>query len=139
MTWNPFNWTAEPFLALYLSLAAIVFLLGFRSRSTIGPSANAPRKLNVLELAYLAGGAGRLGDAALLSLTSGNGATIAPSGNSITVTNQAPLASLVGQPLRLSFHLGMTRQQFQTAIKPIVEQVQERLQQLGYSPTDEQM
>jgi uncharacterized protein (TIGR04222 family) len=33
----------------------------------------------------------------------------------------------------------MTRQQFQTAIKPIVEQIQERLQQLGYSPTDEQM
>ena len=33
----------------------------------------------------------------------------------------------------------MTRQQFQTAIKPLVEQVLGRLQQLGYCPTDEQM
>jgi hypothetical protein len=32
MTWNPFNWTAEPFLALYVTLAVIVFLLGFGFR-----------------------------------------------------------------------------------------------------------
>ncbi len=139
MTWNPFNWTAEPFLALYVCLAAIVFLLGFRSKSMIGPPANAPRKLRVLELAYLAGGAKRLGDAALLSLTSGNGATISLDGDKITVTNQSPLATLIGQPMRLPFQPGMTRHQFQAALRPIVEQVQERLQQLGYCPTDDQM
>jgi uncharacterized protein (TIGR04222 family) len=77
MTWNPLDWTAGPFLTLYVSLAAIVFLLGFRLRSMIGPPAHATRQLSVLELAYLAGGARRLGDAALLSLMSGSGATIA--------------------------------------------------------------
>ena len=30
MTWNPFDWTAGPFLALYVSIAVIVFLLGLR-------------------------------------------------------------------------------------------------------------
>jgi uncharacterized protein (TIGR04222 family) len=139
MTWNPFNWTAEPFLALYVSLAVIVFSLGFGFRSMIGQAAHAARRLGVLELAFLGGGARRLGDAALLCLTSGSGATIATKDHAITVTDQTPLATLMGRPTRLQFLPGMTRQQFQTAIKPLVERVQGRLQELGYCPTDDQM
>jgi uncharacterized protein (TIGR04222 family) len=139
MTWNPFDWTAEPFLALYVAVAAIVFLWGFGVRSTIGPAASATRQLSVLEIAYLAGGARRFGDAVLLSLTSGNGATISSNDYKITVTSQTPLAVLRGRPSLLQFQPGMTRQEFQTAVKPFLEQVQERLQQLGYCPTDEQM
>lgn len=139
MTWNPFDWTAGPFLALYATIAVIVFLLGFRLRSMIGPAAQATRQLSVLELAYLAGGARRLGDAVLLSLTSGNGATIAPKGHKITVTDQTPLATLMGRPTLLTVQPEMTRQQFQTAVKPLVERVQGRLQKFGYSPTDDQM
>jgi uncharacterized protein (TIGR04222 family) len=139
MTWNPFNWTAEPFLILYVALAAIIFLWGFSLRSMIGPAASGTRQLSILELAYLAGGARRLGDAVLLSLTSGNGATIDANDYKITVTSQAPLAILRGRPSLLQFQPGMSRQGFQTAIKPFVEQVQGRLQQLGYCPTDEQM
>jgi hypothetical protein len=45
MIWNPFDRTAGPFIA------AIVFLLGFSLRSTIGPAAQATRQLSVLELA----------------------------------------------------------------------------------------
>jgi uncharacterized protein (TIGR04222 family) len=139
MTWNPFDWTAEPFLSLYLTIAAIVFLWGFSVRSTIGPAASAARQLSVLELACLAGGARRFGDAVLLSLTSGNGATIAAKDHKITVTSQAPLEILRGRPTFLQFQPGMTRQEFQTAIKPLLEQVQGRLQQLGYCPTDDQI
>src|SRR5450631_3086932 len=139
MTWNPFDWTAGPFLALYLTIAAIVFLLGFRFRSMIGPAARATHQLSVLELAYLAGGARRLGDAVLLSLMSGNGASIAPKGHKITVTDQTPLATLMGRPTLLPVSPNMTRQQFQTAVTPLVERVQGRLQELGYCPTDDQM
>ncbi len=128
MTWNPFNWTAEPFLALYVALAAIVFLLGFGFRSVIGPAASAARQLSVLELAYLAGGARRFGDAVLLSLTSGNGATIDSKDYKITVTSQAPLAILCGRPTALQFAPGITRQKFQKAVKPLAEQVLGRLQ-----------
>jgi uncharacterized protein (TIGR04222 family) len=104
----------------------------------IGPPASATRQLSVLELAYLAGGARRLGDAALLRLTSGNGATIDSGGQKITVTDQTPLAPLMGR-LPLSFYPNMTRQQFQAAVQPIVERVQARVQQLGYYPIDKQM
>jgi uncharacterized protein (TIGR04222 family) len=139
MTWNPLDWTAEPFLAFYVFCAAVVFLLGFWSRSMIGPSTLGPAKLGVLELAYLAGGARRLGDAALLSLTSGNGATIGAAGGDIAVSDPSPLTALMNRPPRLSFQPRMTRQQFQAAVKPVVEAVQERLQTLGYAPTDQQM
>ena len=137
MTWNPFDWTAVPFLSLYLTLAVAIFVWGFSLKSRIGPAARQTHKLSALELAYLAGGAHRVGDAVLLSLTSGNGATI--SGNAITVTDQAPLATLMGRTPLLPFHPGMTRREFQTAVASIVERVQKRLQQFGYSPTDEQM
>jgi uncharacterized protein (TIGR04222 family) len=110
MTWNPFDWTAGPFLALYLTIAVIVFLPAFSFRSMIGPAAQATHPLSVLELAYLAGGARRLGDAVLLTLMSGNGATIIPKGRKITVTDQTPLATLVGQPTVLPVQPNMTRQ-----------------------------
>jgi uncharacterized protein (TIGR04222 family) len=139
MPWNPFDWTAGPFLTLYVTSAVILFLLGFRLKSTIGPPAQATHPLSELELAYLAGGARRLGDAALLSLTSGNGAAIDPGGQKITVTDQAPLARLMSRPPLLAVRPNMTRQQFQTAVKPLVERIQARLQACGYYPTDEQM
>ncbi|MGY8666728.1 TIGR04222 domain-containing membrane protein [Bradyrhizobium sp. UFLA05-109] len=139
MTWNPLDWTAGPFLTLYLTSAAIIFLLGYHFRSTIGPPANATRQLNALELAYLGGGARRLGDVILLSLTSGNGATIAQNGRTITVTDQTPLTTIMRKPASLAVQSDMTRQQFQTAVKPIVQQIKGRLQQLGYAPSDAQM
>jgi uncharacterized protein (TIGR04222 family) len=138
MTWNPLDWTASPFLTLYLTIAIIVFAWGFSQRSRIGPAAQASRRLSPLELAYLAGGDRRVGDAVLLSLTSGHGATIDPRGHKITVTDQTPLTALLGRPPSLSVSPDMTRQQFQTAVKPIVERVRLRLQELGYCPTDEQ-
>jgi uncharacterized protein (TIGR04222 family) len=135
MSWNPFDWTAGPFLALYAASAVALFLVGLRLKSMIGPAAQATRQLSELELAYLAGGAPRLGDAALLCLTSKKGATIDPRGHQINVTNPAPLAAMMGRPLLLSFTSDMTRQQFQQAIAPLAERMRVRLQALGYCPT----
>jgi uncharacterized protein (TIGR04222 family) len=139
MTWNPFDWTAGPFLSLYATIAVCVLVWGYRLKSRIGPALQIRHQLNALELAYLAGGAGRLGDAVLLSLTSGNGAVIDPKGGKINVTDQAPLTAFIGRPGRLSFQRDMTRKQFQQAIAPVAEHVQRRLQTLGYAPSDDQM
>jgi uncharacterized protein (TIGR04222 family) len=139
MEWNPFNWTAGPFLTLYLAFAFTIFVLGFRLKSQIGPAARATGKLGVLELAYLAGGARRLGDAVLLRLTSGHGATIDSNGYRITVSDQSPLATLISQPPRMQFQPGMTRQQFQTAIGPVITRIQDFLEKSGHCPTREQM
>lgn len=139
MEWNPFNWTAGPFLTLYLALAFTIFVLGFRLKSQIGPAARATGKLGALELAYLAGGARRLGDAVLLRLTSGHGATINSNGYRITVSDQSPLATLISQPPRMQFQPDMTRQQFQTAIDPVITRIVELLEKSGYCPSREQM
>jgi uncharacterized protein (TIGR04222 family) len=45
----------------------------------------------------------------------------------------------MGRPPLLPVRPDMTRQQFQTAVKPLVERVQGRLQEFGYYPTDDQM
>lgn len=139
MEWNPFNWTAEPFLTLYLALAAVLFLIGFRLKSMIGPATRTPHQLSELELAYLAGGARRVGDAALLCLSANRGAVIHADGRKISIRSQAPLATLLGKPPLLSFASEMTRTEFQRAIGPLAKRVRERLQTYGYSPTSEQM
>ncbi len=139
MILNPFNWTAGPFLTLYLVLAAVVFLWAFRQKSMIGPTTQVSRPLSELELAFLAGGARRVGDAALLCLTSQRGATIDAKGRTINITNEAPLAALMSRPLALPFASDMTRQQFQQAIDPLVARIWDRLQALGFYPSDAQM
>jgi uncharacterized protein (TIGR04222 family) len=136
MAWNPFGWTADHFIFLYVALAAALLLTGFHFRSTIGSAATVRRELNALELAYLTGGAEHFGDAALLKLVLANGASIGSSGQRITVTDLTPLASLADQPQLPS---DMTPQQFQTMIEPAIAETRVRLQGLGYSPTDEQV
>ena len=139
MPWNPFDWTAGPFLTLYLIIAAAVLVWGFSLRAMIGPPARVTHPLSELELAYLAGGARRLGDTVLLSLTSANAASIDPTGSRINVSSQSPLTNLMSRPPLLSFERDMTRQQFQSALAPLVERIERRLQELGYHPTSEQM
>jgi uncharacterized protein (TIGR04222 family) len=139
MNWNPFDWTGSSFLLLYASLATIVIVLTLQLRSTIGPGTKVTHRLTVLELAYLAGGASRVGDAALLRLISDNAATVSSDGQTITVTDADRLVNLMRRPPALQFQPGMTRQKFQETIAPIVERVRAHLQELGYSPTDDQM
>lgn len=55
-------------------------------------------------MAYLAGGARRLTDAVLLALASAKGATINSIGRKITVTDQTPLATLMGRRPLLAFY-----------------------------------
>jgi uncharacterized protein (TIGR04222 family) len=138
MTWNPFDWTASHFLLLYVALAIIVMAVGIRLKMSIGSVARDTRELSVLELACLAGGARRVGDAVLLGLTSGNHAIVDSKGR-ITVTDPTPLQALTGQPTLLSFKPAMTRKQFQNAIPSIVDRTQLRLKKLGYVPSDVQM
>ena len=136
---NPLDWTAAPFLALYVGLAALVFGAGFFLRFEIGPALGRRHQLNELEWAYLAGGAARVGDVALLCLMARGGGRIDAVTNAITVDDQAPLEALSGGRIAMRFSPGMSRKAFQSAISPLVERVRERLQNIGYAPTDTQM
>nr|WP_157872510.1 TIGR04222 domain-containing membrane protein [Bradyrhizobium sp. ORS 278] len=139
MALNPFNWTAGPFLLLYVASAVIVFALVIVARRMIGPPATSIRALRELELAYLAGGEQRLGDAVLLGLAAKNAATFTPRNHRITIADQAPLAALIDRPPPLKLQPEMTRQQFQTALGPLAERIRQRLQSLGYAPSEAQL
>ncbi|GLH81962.1 hypothetical protein SSBR45G_68710 [Bradyrhizobium sp. SSBR45G] len=139
MALNPFDWTAGPFLLLYATSAVIVFGLVGLGRRMIGPAATTIRALRELELAYLAGGEHRLGDAVLLGLAAKNAATFTPRNHRITVSDQAPLAGLIDRPPHLKLRSEMTRKEFQSALGPLAERVKQRLQALGYAPTAPQL
>ena len=136
---NPFDWTAGPFLTLYAILAVALFAAGLALRWSIGAAAATRPHLNELEWAYLAGGADRVCDVALLCLSSQAAATVADKGRRIVVTDPAPLAAMAGDPWALRPGAEMTRADFRHAIEPAVRRLTGRLQALGLSPTDEQM
>lgn len=136
MLLNPLDWTAGPFLALYVGLAAALFAVALLSRSRLGQSADRSYSLRPLEIAYLAGGASRLGDAALVILSAANGAVLAADGSTITVLGDGALSAAAGVPARLPPAKNITRRAFQKAITPLAEQIRERLQRLGLSPGD---
>ncbi|MGJ5175656.1 TIGR04222 domain-containing membrane protein [Bradyrhizobium oligotrophicum] len=139
MPLNPFDWTAGPFLLLYIACAAVLFWFLFQARRRIGPSATTIRPLTELELAYLAGGERRLGDAVLLGLAAKRAATFTPRDHKITVSDQSALAGLIQRPPHLKLHPEMTRSEFQAALMPLVVRVQDRLCAIGYYPNRPQM
>ncbi|MGC2779240.1 MAG: TIGR04222 domain-containing membrane protein, partial [Bradyrhizobium sp.] len=121
-------------MLLYVASALVLFGLSFLARQMIGPPV-AIHPLNELELAYLSGGEQRLGEVVLLTLASKNAATFTPRNHRITITDQAPITSMVKQPTRLVFKPEMTWRQFQTTLAPLAEHIRHRLQNLGYYPT----
>ncbi len=65
---NPLDWTAGPFLTLYVTLAvaALVFAIVQDRRLRQGPGRAIPRDLDLVELAWLAGGRQRAAGAVIL-------------------------------------------------------------------------
>ncbi len=78
---NPLDWTAGPFLSLYLMLACGVLLLlaGWRNRlagrGSVGPVDARGDGLGALHLAYLSGGTGQAAGVALVALLEAGAAT----------------------------------------------------------------
>ena len=136
MIGNPLNWSAEPFLRLYAALGLALVAATFWLRSRIGNARPTYQRLNETELAYLAGGASRVGDVALLCLMSDNGAVVEGKRHHITVTDPSPLAKMFRPLPSMSFDAAMTRTAFQRAVEPLVAQARDRLRALGLSPSD---
>src|SRR5262249_6313707 len=132
---NPLNWTAGPFLTLYVSTA---FLIGFAAwliRRRIGESARSHPILTAPELAYLADGEQRVADAVITGLLTSNAATLSSDGRTIDIDG----AKLGMEPGLSPFaHAGlsgeMKRREFQQKIRPGVEYIRKKLEQLGLCP-----
>ncbi len=66
MPFNPLDWTAGPFVTLYVILAGFALLACHFMRQTIGRVHAPAAELDPLQLAYLAGGPQRVADVAAL-------------------------------------------------------------------------
>jgi uncharacterized protein (TIGR04222 family) len=66
MSLNPLDWTAGPFLTLYVILAGSACLACYFMRQGIGRTQAAAAELDPLQLAYLAGGPQRVADVVAL-------------------------------------------------------------------------
>jgi uncharacterized protein (TIGR04222 family) len=132
---NPLNWTAAPFLTFYVDIACLVCLAAWLARRNIGESARAHPKLITPELAYLAGGEQRVGDAVITGLLTSEAATLSSDGRTIEVDG----AKLGMQPDLVPFaQLGlsgqMKRREFQARMGRGVEALRKKLDQLGLCP-----
>ncbi|MGO8952784.1 MAG: TIGR04222 domain-containing membrane protein [Rhodomicrobium sp.] len=137
MPLNPLDWTAVPFLALYTLLAGAACWLCYYLRGHIGDRGLASPSLSPLELAYLAGGRARVGDALLAGLLSSDAATLTADGRTVDVTGALPGEM---EPFsRLPLSGPMARRDFSNKIQPGVDSIRAKLQQLRLAPGDAQM
>jgi uncharacterized protein (TIGR04222 family) len=137
---NPLDWTAGPFLNFYLFLmvgaAATIFWL----RRRIGPPENhaAENALNMLEMAYMAGGLSRAADTVLVGFLSSGAANLDPKTRKLTI--DAATVRLPPEIEQFRTTTGaITRKEFRDAILPQLEAIRARLVQRGLVPTPEQI
>lgn len=136
---NPLDWTAGPFLALYIALALGAWAMTSLLRKRIGEEVVGTTQLMPTELAYLAGGERRVGDALVVGLLASNAATLSADGRIIDVDaakipNSPDFAPFAGLGLAGS----MKRRAFQTKLGPVLAAIREKLERLGICPDGSQ-
>lgn len=114
----PLDWSAGPFLTLYMGLIAVVLLVIIALRRMIGPfRVPGDQTVGVLEIAYLAGGPRRVADAVLLGLLAASAAEVDKSRRGITVNlDKVPLPRSL-EPFRECVADLNTRDQFRKTLK----------------------
>ena len=89
---DPFDWTAEPFLGLYVVVILVGVALVVTIQRRLGSDERRPRAdgLGAVELAYLAGGATRAADTVILGFMLSGAARLEGSGGLITFDESIP-------------------------------------------------
>lgn len=135
---NPLDWTAGPFLTLQACLAAASLLgaLFLRERMRrAGPMAP-PASLDVVELAYLAGGPERACDAVVIGLVDAGAASYGSQSGIVTVEDRrVPLPRHL-ERFRDALTDGLKRPALLRAFKPRLDAVRDRLVRAALSPSD---
>ena len=138
---NPLDWTAGPFLALYVLLAGGVLLLLLTGRNRLGDSAALdsldPRvqQLGALHLAYLSGGAECAGSTALVALLEAGAAVPDRKRRLLHFDRSVPVPAefLAFQHVNLG---QSNRNQFQAQFASYWERLHTDLARLGLVPGD---
>ena len=134
---NPLDWPGDSFLTLYVALAGITLGLLWLWSNRLGPDRPAADAsgLSVLHFAYLAGGAARAMDTALVGLLEAGAAIPEPGRGVILVDRFTPVPE-VFQPFR-HVSLGETRRPaFRTEFSPRSARLRDELARRGLVPSD---
>jgi uncharacterized protein (TIGR04222 family) len=136
---NPLDWTAEPFLSLYGTLAGLACLICFFLRERIGRAETLPARLDALQLAYLTGGPQRVADVVALGFMAANAQT----------AGRVNSPASFGAPLELSPELRPFRNclaagdpvstAFRRAAVAQASGLSDKLESMGLAPTSAEM
>jgi uncharacterized protein (TIGR04222 family) len=134
MPLNPLDWTAGPFLTLYISLAVAVFIICLYLRTTFGPKVPVPHGLTPIQLAYLAAGDLRLGHTLVVRMISSGVAALSDDGRKIEIKEGAAFPPDL-EPFGTILPPGeITRRELQKKIKPGTEYIRAGLERLRLVP-----
>lgn len=135
---NPLDLPGSEFLSLYVMLLLAAGACIHWLRASIGPETASNRTLSPLDLAYLAGGSGRIGDVTLVDLLASKGAVLSADGRKIDIAGAASPSQTTVPPVNAkSFRINpgiYTRAQFQSAVQPLVQSARSRLEQAELIP-----
>jgi uncharacterized protein (TIGR04222 family) len=134
---DPLDWTAERFLALYIVVTLGAFGVSVLLREWIGQNAPGgdPRGLNVLDLAFLAGGPGRTADTVLVLLLDAGIAAVDQTGSQVTIDLSAAPLPMILRWLPAQISGIMTRRGFREAIQPQLDSIRDGLARNGFGLT----
>lgn len=138
MTINPFSWTLTSFLWVYSFVIIFVIFLSYGMRQATGNAVKANESLSIIELAFLAGGASRLGDVLIYHLVLTEVAAINQWGK-ISISGSKLPVKIGDSVIELDVQGSFTRQEFQEAIRPILKHIRYKLTDLGYIPNRARM
>jgi uncharacterized protein (TIGR04222 family) len=123
---NPLDWTAGPFLSLYVLLALIAGIFVVMGRRSLGPPAlrTQDHDLGLLDLAWLAGGRDQVADTVMLAfLTAGAAAFDSNAGLVILPEPDPVVVPSEVEPFRGVAAGSWTRRRFHQAVWLQVERV----------------
>ena len=133
---DPLDWTAEPFLALYVALAVVTLGGAWLLRNWIcdDEKQGQPDGLDLLELAYLAGGQPRAADTVIVGLIEAGAAAV--DGKTQKVMIDARGAALLPflEPFRTCVSGLMSRQACISAVVPRLDRVKMSLIRRNLAP-----
>jgi uncharacterized protein (TIGR04222 family) len=139
MPLNPLNWTAAPFLTLYVVVAVVGFLLALALRRSAGNGPEAPAQAisDPVMLAWLTGGPKRASDTVLVGFLECGVAE--HSGRRGRLSVDLKRGTLPAGFLRFAAaaELAHSLTEFRRAIHPALEEVRDSLVQRGLAPSRE--
>lgn len=132
---NPLNWTAIPFLELYVVLLVGAFVMVVAISLRLGKARVEHPPLTAVELAYLADGEQRVADTVVIGLLAAKAATLSADGRVIDIDaaqlqQSAPLAPFAA----LGLSGPMKRSDILEKLRPCIDDIRRRLENLGLSP-----